>query len=404
MPSATDADGKIKLDGLKVGLRLRITEIVPENYICTSENPQTITLVKGTNTVTFTNKPIVRLELLKTSDDGNVDGIEFTLAIRRDQAFVDIGTYTTHDGGKIEVEDLTEGATYRLTETVPEGYIGETPEQEFVAALGTNTVSFSNRLIRGSLRILKLDKGTETPLQGAGYRVFNAEGEEVVSDYTDENGEVVFENLAYGEYTYQEFEAPAGFVLDDSIYSFSILEDGVEIVKQHDNRPKEGSITIYKTDEAGRPLPGVTFLLEASMDGGQTWSPIRYREPESDVLAGYCTSQGLDSGTLTTASDGYAVFSGLCSNTQMGEVMYRVTETATKNGYSLLPGYAFEGSLSEDSEIEISFTVVNQPDFKMPATGGEGFTPLIIGLALVGLVGAIAFIVIRRKVRREDGN
>ena len=400
----TDADGKIKLDGLKVGLRLRITEIVPENYICTSENPQTITLVKGTNTVTFTNKPIVRLELLKTSDDGNVDGIEFTLAIRRDQAFVDIGTYTTHDGGKIEVEDLTEGATYRLTETVPEGYIGETPEQEFVAALGTNTVSFSNRLIRGSLRILKLDKGTETPLQGAGYRVLNAAGEEIASDYTDENGEVVFENLAYGEYTYQEFEAPAGFVLDDSIYSFSILEDGVEIVKQHDNRPKEGSITIYKTDEAGRPLPGVTFLLEASMDGGQTWSPIRYREPESDVLAGYCTSQGLDSGTLTTASDGYAMFSGLCIDTQMGEIMYRVTETATKNGYSLLPGYAFEGSLSEDSEIEISFTVVNQPNFKMPATGGEGFTPLIIGLALVGLVGAIAFIVIRRKVRREDEN
>ena len=132
--------------------------------------------------------------------------------------------------------------------------------------------------------------------------------------------------------------------------------------------------------------------------------PIRYREPESDVLAGYCTSQGLDSGSLTTASDGYAVFSGLCIDTQMGEVMYRVTETATKSGYSLLPGYAFEGSLSEDSEIEISFTVVNQPDFKLPATGGEGFTPLIIGLALVGLVGAITFIVIRRKVRREDEN
>ena len=88
----------------------------------------------------------------------------------------------------------------------------------------------------------------------------------------------------------------------------------------------------------------------------------------------------------------------------MGEVMYRVTETATKNGYSLLQGYAFEGSLSEDSEIEVSFTVVNQPNFKIPATGGEGFTPLIIGLALVGLVGAIAFIVIRRKVRREDGD
>ena len=400
----TGADGKINLDGLKVGTKLRITEIIPENYICTSDNPQTITLVKGTNTVTFTNKPIVRLELLKTSDDGNVDGIEFTLAIRRDQAFVDIGTYTTHDGGKIEIEDLTEGATYRLTETVPEGYVGETPVQEFTAQLGTNTASFRNHLIRGSLRIVKVDKGTETPLEGAGYRVFNAAGEEVASDYTDENGEIVFENLAYGEYTYQEFEAPAGFVLDETIYSFSILEDGAEIIKQHDNQPKEGSITIYKTDEAGRPLPGVTFLLEASVDGGQTWSPIRSREAGSDVLAGYCTSQGLAAGSLTTASDGYAVFSGLCIDTQMGEVKYRITETATRNGYSLLPSYAFEGSLFEESEIEVSFTVVNQPVFKIPATGSDGFTSMIIGLALVGLVGAIALIVIRRKARRDDGD
>lgn len=399
----TDANGKIAIEGLEVGMKLRVTEIVPENYICTSENPQTITLAAGTNTVTFTNKPIVRLELLKTSDDGNVDGIEFTLAIQRDQAFIDIGTYTTQDGGKIEVEDLTEGATYRLTETVPEGYVGEIPVQEFTAQLGTNTVSFTNRLIRGSLRIVKVDKRTETPLQGAGFRVFNAAGEEVASDYTDENGEAVFENLAYGEYTYQEFEAPAGFVLDDTIYIFSILEDGVEIIRQHDNRPREGSITIYKTDEAGRPLPGVTFLLEASVDGGQTWSPIRFREADSDVLAGCCTSRGLAAGSLTTAADGYAVFSGLCIDTQMGEVKYRITETATKNGYSLLPGYAFEGSLSEESEIEVSFTVVNQPVFKIPATGSDGFTSMIIGLALVAVVGVIAFFIIRRKEKNDNG-
>ena len=88
----------------------------------------------------------------------------------------------------------------------------------------------------------------------------------------------------------------------------------------------------------------------------------------------------------------------------MGEVKYRITETATRNGYSLLLGYAFEGSLSEESEIEVSFTVVNQPVFKIPATGSDGFTSMIIGLVLVGLVGAIALIVIRRKARRDDGD
>lgn len=397
----SDADGKILVEDLEVGKKLRITEIVPENYICTSANPQTITLVKGMNNVSFTNKPIVTLELLKTSDDGKVAGIEFTLEQKIDNEFTVLGTYVTDADGKITVEDLTEGATYRLTETVPEGYIGEDPVQEFIAQLGTNSVNFSNRLIRGDLRIVKVDKATQTPLEGAGYRVFNADGEVVAEGYTDENGEVSFENLAYGEYTYQEFVAPEGFVLDETVYSFSIIQDGVEIAKEHNNQPKEGSITIYKVDEAGRPLPDVTFLLEFSVDGGKTWSPIQYREETDDVRAGCCTSEGLDQGSLVTGVDGYAVFTGLCIDTQLGEVLYRVTETATKNGYSLLPGYAFNDSLSENTDIEVSFTVVNQPEFKMPATGGSGFTGMMIAVAFAGLAAAAMLLMMKKRRETE---
>ena len=397
----SDADGKILVEDLEVGKKLRITEIVPENYICTSANPQTITLVKGMNNVSFTNKPIVTLELLKTSDDGKVAGIEFTLEQKIDNEFTVLGTYVTDADGKITVEDLTEGATYRLTETVPEGYIGEDPVQEFTAQLGTNSVNFSNHLIRGDLRIVKVDKATQTPLEGAGYRVFNADGEVVAEGYTDENGEVSFENLAYGEYTYQEFVAPEGFVLDEAVYSFSVIQDGVEIAKEHNNQPKEGSITIYKVDEAGRPLPDVTFLLEFSVDGGKTWSPIRYREETDDVRAGCCTSEGLDQGSLVTGEDGYAVFTGLCIDTQLGEVLYRVTETATKNGYSLLPGYAFNDSLSENTDIEVSFTVVNQPEFKMPATGGSGFTGMMIAVAFAGLAAAAMLLMMKKRRETE---
>lgn len=397
----SDANGKILVEDLEVGKKLRITEIVPENYICTSANPQTITLVKGMNNVSFTNKPIVTLELLKTSDDGKVAGIEFTLEQKIDNEFTVLGTYVTDADGKITVEDLTEGATYRLTETVPEGYIGEDPVQEFTAQLGTNSVNFSNRLIRGDLRIVKVDKATQTPLEGAGYRVFNADGEVVAEGYTDENGEVSFENLAYGEYTYQEFVAPEGFVLDETVYSFSIIQDGVEIAKEHNNQPKEGSITIYKVDEAGKPLPDVTFLLEFSVDGGKTWTPIQCREETDDVRAGCCTSEGLDQGSLVTGVDGYAVFTGLCIDTQLGEVLYRVTETATKNGYSLLPGYAFNDSLSENTDIEVSFTVVNQPEFKMPATGGSGFTGMMIAVAFAGLAAAAMLLMMKKRRKTE---
>ena len=296
------------LDPLPVGTELRITEIVPEDSLCLSENPQTITLVKG-----------------------------------------------------------------------------------------TNTVNFINRLIRGSLKIIKVDKATETPLKGAGFRVFDSDGTQVAEAYTDENGEAFFDGLPYGEYTYREFEAPAGFVLDENAYPFSILEDGIVIEEARENQPKEGSITIYKVDENNCPLPGVTFLLEYSKDGGASWQPIQYREASAPVEAGYCTSAGLTSGKLTTGADGYAVYTGLCIDTQLGEVLYRVTEIETKNGYSLLPGYAFEGSLSEDSEIEVSFTVVNQPEFKMPATGGGGFNYLMLAFPLLGATLAVLYQFFRKR-------
>ena len=74
-----------------------------------------------------------------------------------------------------------------------------------------------------------------------------------------------------------------------------------------------------------------------------------------------------------------------------------MTEIETKNGYSLLPGYAFEGSLSEDAETEVSFTVVNQPEFKMPATGGSGFHLLVFAASMCITALAALFLFTRKR-------
>ena len=56
----------------------------------------------------------------------------------------------------------------------------------------------------------------------------------------------------------------------------------------------------------------------------------------------------------------------------------------------LIPAYAMDGTLSEKEEIDVSFTVVNQPEFKMPATGGKGYTALIaIAAAILTAAGAV---------------
>ena len=395
----TDNDGKIDIADLDVGVKLRITEIVPEHYTV-DQRVQEITTKKGLNTVSFQNHPIVELELFKTSEDGHVAGIEFTLEKKNGTAWSEIGAYVTDEDGSFFVPELELGATYRITETVPEGYVGEQPVQEYTAQLGTNSVRFSNRLIRGNLLIVKLDRGTKTPLQGACFVVLNEDGEEVAREYTNAQGEIHIEGLPYGRYTYREFEAPEGFALDESNYPFSVLEDGETIVEERENDIIPGSIPIYKVDEDNRPLPGVTFLLEYSADDGNTWAPVFYREPDSAVIAGGCTSEGLNNGRLTTGSDGKAEFTGLCIDTQLGRVLYRLTEVSTKPGYNLLTEPAFEGSLPLNGQTEVALTIVNTPTFKMPATGGGGFAATVSAMALAGVALAIFLYALTGKKRK----
>jgi len=51
----------------------------------------------------------------------------------------------------------------------------------------------------------------------------------VTEGYTDENGIAAF-TLRAGKYTYQEFDAPAGYQIDESEFEFEITEHG-QIIK-----------------------------------------------------------------------------------------------------------------------------------------------------------------------------
>ena len=158
-----------------------------------------------------------------------------------------------------------------------------------------------------------------------------------------------------------------------------------------------GSITVKKVDESGRPMPGVTFLLEYSVDSS-TWFPVTSREETSSITPGGCTSAGLSDGKLTTGSDGLAAFTGLCLETDSGPVFYRLTETATKPGYGLLAGPAYEGPLPEGETHDVTLTAVNMPEFQMPMTGGRGFTGTAV-CALVALTAAAALVCLLRRKR-----
>lgn len=420
----TDGKGKIIIDNdavLETGMVLRITENVPENYICISENPKMITLAIGKNSVTFENIPVAKLSLVKRSDDGKVDGIQFKLEKKQMTGTTGptqrerwdlIGTYTTHDGGIILPEEfgaLDYDGIYRVTEIVPQGYICENPVQTFTAGIDSegnpvteHQVTFENRRIYGNLEITKVDESyPDHKLTGAEFTVimskFGSEDLEtaIMSEVLDEqgNGTGVYrlEHIEYGTTCeIRETAAPEGYELSDEVWRVTIEEEKTYTITTPNfdaviNRQVEGQISVHKEDSEHNAMSGVQFLLEYSVDEGKNWAPVQARTAENPILPGYCTSEGLTDGILTTGADGNIVFTGLALSTEINSnVTYRLTEVKTQNGNTLMGISVFEGPLTIE-EPELSYKVVNESVFTMPRTGSNGFvgTGIAIGLAIL---------------------
>ena len=121
-----------------------------------------ITKVKTTVTLQAVNAPAVGdLELTKTSEDGVVSGISFTVTGPNNYKT----TVITDTLGKWRLTGLKPG-TYTVIETVPDRYIPQTAKTFTVTAGQTATVSFHNTLKRGSIQVSKVDH-SGNPLSGA---------------------------------------------------------------------------------------------------------------------------------------------------------------------------------------------------------------------------------------------
>ena len=121
-----------------------------------------ITKAKTTVTIQAVNAPAVGdLELTKTSEDGIVSGIAFTVTGPNNYK----ATVTTNILGKWKLTGLKPGI-YTVIETVPDRYIPQTAKIVTVTAGRTAAVSFHNTLKRGSIQVSKVNHSGNT-LSGA---------------------------------------------------------------------------------------------------------------------------------------------------------------------------------------------------------------------------------------------
>ena len=118
------------------------------------------------------------------------------------------------------------------------------------------------------LKIVKLEEGTETPLEGAVFSVVDPEGRKVGSFSSDENGEVLIPLTLEGHYTVTEDIPPRYHLLPEETTQHADVEYNKVATVTFTNAPY-GSIRVQKMSDTGDALSGVTIQIK-HIETGET--------------------------------------------------------------------------------------------------------------------------------------
>ena len=188
------------------------------------------------------------MKLIKTSEDGKVEGISFTIS---GEGFHE--TRTTNSAGEIDISDLNPGV-YTVTEQAIDRYEPQQSQRVTIVSGQTATVHFSNILKRGDLEVTKTSE--DGLVEGATFHLYGTSlsGLEV-DEYAvaDSTGVARFEDVLIGTgYVLEEVDTPIRYVVPDS--QTATIEWNEVTHKSVNNVLKKFRVTVTKSDvETGAP-------------------------------------------------------------------------------------------------------------------------------------------------------
>ena len=319
-PYTTNSNGKISITGLTAGTyyvkELGHTDSsINALYTCSSTNPQKVSVTSGgTTSVSFYNKLNTgSISLTKTTEDGkNLSGWQFGIYSNSACTTLVSGPHTTNTSGKISVTGLTPGTYYVKelgnTDSAINAlyYCASTnPQSVTVTAGSTASVSFTNKLSTGSVKLIK---STNTGANLSGWQIglyTDADCTNAVSGSpftTGADGTVTATGLQKGTYYAKEIST------DDPYWEFDTAVKSVAVAVGQTTEvtftnTHYGRIAFRKTTNTGNQLGGWTFRVK--------------------------DSNGNTVGDFTTDANGYAC----TGNLPLGR--YTVVELPTDDNYWL---------------------------------------------------------------------
>ena len=285
----TDENGEIRIEGLKPGKSVVVTEVsAPPGYIIDTQS-QTVQIKEGrTVSLTFKNAPKGELIIQKrdSATGQPLAGAEFRVTtaagcevgldgVIGDSTLTQNGIFTTDSAGEIHITNLAPGA-YVISEIrSPSGYVMDQASTNVVIGENgdTQTVVITNSKA-GYLVIDKRDSLTGEPLEGVTFKVTTSTGEYVPDENgyissngiykTDKDGKIQIDGVV-GTLVVTEVETIPGYTIDPAHQTQTVQVNPNDTQTLYFTNTPSTTLVIEKYIEGTTtPLEGVTFLVTDS--------------------------------------------------------------------------------------------------------------------------------------------
>lgn len=251
----------------------------------------------------------VKVTKLDFTDSSPVPGATITIY---DESGEEVYSGITGANGETEEVELRVGK-YTFKETI-------SPDPSATGGKGykinENVFEFtvnSDRTISGDttikdepteVTISKKDVTTAEGVPGAEITIYDKVGTAIRTGVTGEDGTVTFTYLPYGTYTFKETIAPEGYVINETVFTFTIDRDG-KVTGDNTVTDKKTEITITKTDLTdGKPVAGAQisiYSIDESVDVEKYIAPVRVSD--SDISNNVSDSDVSDNVSSSDISD-----------------------------------------------------------------------------------------------------
>ena len=183
-------------------------------------------------------------QIVKTSEDGKVDGINFTISGNGVNQ-----TVTTANGGKFQIDNLMPGV-YTVTEQSIDKYVPQETHRVTVVAGQVATVNFNNVLKRGNLQVIKSSE--DNLVEGVKFHLYGTSLAGVAVDeyaVTDKNGVATFKDVLISgstPYTLEEVDTAIRYVVPEK--QTAPIQWKEVTNRDFTNILKKFSVTVTKSD------------------------------------------------------------------------------------------------------------------------------------------------------------